>query len=128
MKFAWKESLAALIVGVLIGVGVCCKFDGKFRRGGWQTKGHFDRMLKKFDRKLNLNDSQKQQTATILEESRQKMKAFQNETLPKFDQIRAETRAKIREILNPDQQKKFDEMHAKWEARAEKRRAEWNKE
>jgi Spy/CpxP family protein refolding chaperone len=59
-------------------------------------------------RELNLSDDQAQQVGKIFEESSQKARDLQRQLDPQFQAIHMETRARIRQILNPDQQKKFD--------------------
>jgi Spy/CpxP family protein refolding chaperone len=59
---------------------------------------------------LNLSDAQTQQLGRIFDESSQKARDLQKQTDPQFRAIHLETRARIRQILNPDQQKKFDDF------------------
>ncbi len=59
---------------------------------------------------LNLSDAQTQQVGQIFDESSQKMRDLQKQIDPQFQAIHQETRARIRQILNPDQVKKFDEF------------------
>jgi Spy/CpxP family protein refolding chaperone len=66
--------------------------------------------VKTLKKVLNLSDAQAQQVGKIFEESAQKFRDLQKQMDPQFQAIHQETRAHIREILNPDQQKKFDEF------------------
>jgi Spy/CpxP family protein refolding chaperone len=59
---------------------------------------------------LNLSDAQTQQVGQIFDESSQKMRDLQKQIDPQFQAIHQETRVRIRQILNPDQAKKFDEF------------------
>lgn len=59
---------------------------------------------------LSLSDAQAQQVGQIFDESSQKVSDLQKQIDPQFRAIHLETRARIRQILNPDQQKKFDEF------------------
>ena len=52
---------------------------------------------------LNLSDAQAQQVGQIFDESSQKMRDLQKQMDPQFQAIHKETRARIRQILNPDQ-------------------------
>jgi Spy/CpxP family protein refolding chaperone len=58
---------------------------------------------------LNLNDSQVQKLGAIFDESERKMRDLQKQVDPQFQALHQETRAHIREILDPEQAKKFDE-------------------
>jgi Spy/CpxP family protein refolding chaperone len=57
---------------------------------------------------LNLTDGQAEQLRQIFAESAQKNRDLHKQTDPQFQAIHMETRARIREILNPEQQQKFD--------------------
>jgi HlyD family secretion protein len=65
---------------------------------------------------LNLNEEQQRKLDPILEDSRQQMMAMRGEQLSepqrqsRAQQIREATRQKIRAILTPEQQVKYDEM------------------
>ena len=67
--------------------------------------------------KLDLSDEQKAQLDTILEEGRKCMVDINTTYRAEFGKVRNTTRAQIREILTPDQQKQFDEMIAEQDAR-----------
>ena len=67
--------------------------------------------------KLDLSDEQKAQLDTILEQGRKCMVDINTAYRSEFGKVRNTTRAQIREILTPDQQKEFDEMIAEQEAR-----------
>jgi Spy/CpxP family protein refolding chaperone len=68
-----------------------------------------DRAVAHLKKELNLSDAQAQQVGQIFDESSQKVRDLQKQIDPQFQAIHMETRARIRQILNPDQQKKFDE-------------------
>jgi len=59
---------------------------------------------------LNLSDAQAQQVGQIFDEFTQKTRDLQKQVDPQFQAIHLETRGRIRQILDPDQQKKFDEF------------------
>jgi Spy/CpxP family protein refolding chaperone len=70
---------------------------------------------------LSLSDAQAQQVDQIFEESSRKVSDLQKQIDPEFQAIHMETRARIRQILNPDQQKKFDEFLRGIDARRKRR-------
>src|SRR3990167_7323824 len=91
-------------------------FRGK-RRGHWKKEGMKQYMLERFSKELHLSAEQKNQVSAIFEKRHPQMLALQAEMRPKFETLRNATDAEIRALLNADQQKKFDEIHAKMEAR-----------
>jgi hypothetical protein len=78
-------------------------------RGGGPDGGPTS-FLAHFKSELQLSDDQVKQIEGILEQSREQMTQFRNETRPRFMAIREQTETQMRAILNPEQQKKFDEM------------------
>ena len=69
-----------------------------------------DRAVAHFKKELGLSADQVQQISGIFEDTSQKVRDLQKQTEPQFQALHQETRGRIREILNPDQAKKFDEM------------------
>ncbi len=58
---------------------------------------------------LNLSDAQVQQLNQIFDEASKETRDLQKQIDPQFQAIHMETRGRIRQILNSDQQKIFDE-------------------
>jgi Spy/CpxP family protein refolding chaperone len=101
--------VATIILGAILGgVGAYYYlwYNGRLQH---PTSSRKERMehLKKV---LNLSDAQAQQIDRIFDESAQKAGDLQKQMEPQFQTIHLETRARIRQVLNPDQQKKFDEF------------------
>lgn len=116
-----KASWNWVVIGLLIGFASGAIFGKWYARenflshkGKTEIKQH---ILKKLDRKLHLTESQKKQISAIFDESHPKMTALHEEMRPKFEALRNQTDAKIRMVLNPEQQKKFDEMLSEMEKR-----------
>lgn len=125
MKFEWKQILTSLLIGLFIGAifgawGLRYSFYKKAWHGGVHGEKKYARMLKHFSSKLDLNSEQKQRVATILEDKRQKMQTLRAEINPKFKELRDTTSAEIKNVLTPEQQKKFDLMQKRWEKRWKK--------
>lgn len=114
MKPIWKSLVLVLLLGAVIGAGAAWWIGnyGPCARG-WEP---YATMVERFNKKLDLTPDQRQAIATILDENRQKIKALRAEVHPRFEEIRTATRAAIRQHLTPEQQVKFDAMHAEWEA------------
>ncbi len=86
-----------------------------------------EEQLQRLAKDLNLTDDQKGQIKPILEERHDKMqKLFSDESLSQGDrrskmrEIFEASNKKIRDVLNDDQKKKFDEMQARRRERMEK--------
>lgn len=80
------------------------------------------RMVERLKSDLNLNDDQVAKVRTILEESRKEFPPSRFAECPGFVQSRARTRARIREALTPEQQKRYDEINAQRDAEMSKER------
>ena len=117
MKLAWKQVVIAFMLGGCVGFAVAKSCGPRmFHRHGDGT--HFQqRLLDRFSSKLQLTPEQRTQVAAILEAKRQKMDALRAEIKPRFEEIRISTSGEIRQLLNPDQQPRFDAMETEWAAR-----------
>jgi len=86
-----------------------------------QGRGDFFEALQK---NLDLDASQSEKIRGIIDETREGYRQLQTEVSPRYDALRLDGRAKIRALLTPEQQQKFDQMTAERDARrqAEERR------
>jgi periplasmic protein CpxP/Spy len=132
-KLIWMAGLA-IVLGLALsaapahaqaGPGPEAKGQGGPRgRGMMSPEDQLNRLAKD----LNLTDDQKGQIKPILEDRHEKMqKLFSDDSLSQEDrrskmrEIFEASNKKIRDVLNDDQKKKFDEMQAKRRERMEKR-------
>jgi Spy/CpxP family protein refolding chaperone len=122
----WKKLTLIFICGIAVGF-VAHGFIAHARFARMNPEKRVERMLNRLEKKLKLTPEQKEQVSSILNASRQKVDGLHNEVRPRFESIRSETDAQIRAVLTPDQQKGFDEMRAKWDARRKKNRPPWEK-
>ncbi len=76
-------------------------------------EAHFNKMRQD----LNLSDDQATKIRAVLEETRNEYKQMRAELRPRFDEPRLRARARIRELLNDDQRRKFDAITAQIDAR-----------
>ena len=65
---------------------------------------------------LKLDDQQAASVRTVLDETRNEYRALRTELRPRFDEPRLKARARIRALLNSEQQQKFDAMVAAQDA------------
>jgi hypothetical protein len=78
-------------------------------------------------KKLNLTAEQKEKIWPLLSDKAKAWKDLHNEYWDKKMKLSDDYHAKVREYLNPDQQKKYDEMAAKWKAECKKYREKYEK-
>ncbi|HTS72051.1 MAG TPA: hypothetical protein VMO17_24005 [Terriglobia bacterium] len=105
LYFAVTIILGAVLGGA--GVYYFLWYNGRLQHPHGFNKVHAVEHLKKV---LNLSDAQAQQVGQIFDEFTQKTRDLQKQVDPQFQAIHLETRGRIRQILDPDQQKKFDEF------------------
>lgn len=121
--------VVSLIAGALLGVVLSRRqgppeygqIPGRFEQG--QTLRHDRGPLEKLSQMLNLSADQKVKLAEILKESRQETMQIQHKTKETFMEIKKKTDAKIREILTPQQQGKFDKLESDLQQRMGEGRA-----
>lgn len=75
-----------------------------------------NRMMERLRNDLSLNEEQVSKIKTIFEESRKEFPPSKFAECPGFKESRARTRARIRETLTAEQQKRFDEINAQRDA------------
>ena len=120
MKLAWKQMFIAFVSGVMVGV-VGARWCASYRvHHRWESGQFQTHMLQRFSSKLKLTPEQRTRVAAILDAKRQKIDALRAEIRPRFEEIRTSTAAEIRQLLTPEQQKKFDVMQAEWQAKQAK--------
>lgn len=89
---------------------------GQAGQGEHRQMPSIDEQVKKLADRLNLTDDQQAKTKTILEDQRTQAQALmkddslsQDDKRQKFMGLRQTTISKIKDVLNDDQKKKFDE-------------------
>jgi hypothetical protein len=68
-------------------------------------------------RNLDLNSQQAMEIRTIVDETRGDYRQLRAEVRPRYDSLRQKARVRIRALLSPEQQQKFDTMVAQRDAR-----------
>ena len=69
-------------------------------------------MVDRFANDFQLDEAGKAQVEKIFSEQQKKVEALHQEVFPRFESIRNETRARIRDVLSSEQREKFDHMNA----------------
>jgi len=101
--------LTIVLGAILGGAGVYyfLWYSGRLQHARGFNKDHAVAHLKKV---LNLSDTQTVQVGQIFDEFSQKTRDLQKQVDPQFQAIHLETRSRIRQVLDPEQQKKFDDF------------------
>ncbi|MBI3297107.1 MAG: hypothetical protein HYZ75_03015 [Elusimicrobia bacterium] len=120
MRIEWKQVVAGLAVGMILGAGMGAWRIRHLHRG-LGAEGHQRRMLERFSKRLELTDDQRAKVSTILDNKRRRLAAMRAEAAPKFEELRTSTRGEIRALLTPEQLPAFDKLAAEPEMRRKKR-------
>ncbi len=73
-------------------------------------------MLENMKRDLNLTDDQVSKIRVVFEDNRKEFQPKRFSECPSFKEMREKTNTRIRSILTPEQQERFDQINAKREA------------
>src|SRR5262245_15927384 len=115
----WLVLVAVFVLGSVTGAAL----TGLIRsRAGNERMDRERSMHERFDKmraELNLTDQQTTAVRAILDETRNEYRALKTELRPRFEEPRLKARAKIRALLTPEQQQKFDAMVARHDAERE---------
>ena len=106
---------------VLVVVFVLGSFTGGAVTGFYHAMSRSDRnaphdRFEKMRRDLNLTEDQTKSVSTILDETRNEYRSLRAELRPRFEEPRQKARTRIRALLTPEQQQKFDAMVAQQDA------------
>ena len=117
-----KLWLAVVAVFALGGVtGALLDSAYRLRAGAARTESRgrrdHEEVFERMRRDLQLNDSQSAEVRKILEQTRGDYRALRAEARPRFDSIRQSARTRIRALLTPEQQQRFDAKVAERDAR-----------
>ena len=111
---------------VLVVVFVLGSITGAALTGLYRSRAGADRpekaMHERFDkmrRELNLTDEQTKSVSAILDDTRNEYRSLRAELRPRFEEPRQKARTKIRALLTPEQQQKFDALVAQQDAQRE---------
>jgi Spy/CpxP family protein refolding chaperone len=112
--------LALFVVGVGVGVlGTHLFYAQQIRRHGGGGAFGVHRFVARLERELNLTADQSRRIDEILGQSRMESDALRRELLPRVREHMRQTRERIREVLSPEQQARFDELQRRHGRRAE---------
>jgi Spy/CpxP family protein refolding chaperone len=112
----YAVALAIFVLGGVAGGAVAHALSERDERelaaGGFE--GFEQRKLRALTRKLDLSDEQRERVRVILREDRGARRKMTEEAFARcgkpLEQHRSETDARIRELLNPEQKQRFEEI------------------
>ena len=110
----WMLIVVVFVLGGVTGGSLDRLYLSKNPGPGERRGPH--RMMERLKSDLKLNDEQVGKIRTILEESRRDFNQSRLIDCPGVKPVRERTRARIRETLTPEQQKRYDEINAQRDA------------
>lgn len=114
----WLTLLGVFVLGCMTGAALDSAYRLRAADGGRQDgRGGRGDGFEKMKRDLNLNDQQSTEIRAILDQTRNDYRALRTEVRPRYDTIRQNARARIRALLNAEQQQRFDAKVAERDAR-----------
>ncbi|SRR6266481_155926 len=114
----WLVLLAVFVLGSVTGAALTGLYRSR-AAGGGGAEARERAMHERFEKmraELNLTDQQTASVRTILDETRNEYRTLRTELRPRFEEPRMKARARIRALLTPEQQQKFDAMVAQQDA------------
>ena len=117
----WKAIVGVIAVFVLGGLAGSITTIGLVRHR--LVHGHGSQMLenlivRRLSWNLRLDRAQREQLRAIVAEGHEEMKGIRTQIQPQVEDLLTRSEAKVRVLLRPDQQEKFDKLIAK-------RKAQW---
>ncbi|HKQ53311.1 MAG TPA: Spy/CpxP family protein refolding chaperone [Pyrinomonadaceae bacterium] len=110
----WLVVVGVFVLGSVTGAALDSVYRLKARGGG---PPHKERRFEEMKRDLSLTDEQAGQVRAILDETRNEYRALREKCRPQYDAARSAARGRIRALLTPEQQQKFDAKTAEHDAR-----------
>ena len=112
-------ALAVFVLGCVTGAALDSAY--RLRAAGHRRTQHSqqgrDEFFKSLQKNLDLDARQTEQIRAVIDETREGYRQLQTEVSPRYDELRRGGRARIRALLTPEQQQKFDQMTAERDAR-----------
>ena len=111
----WLVLVAVFVLGSVTGVALTGLYRSRAAGGEGREKAMHER-FEKMRTELKLTDEQTKAVKAIIDDTRNEYRALRTELRPRFEEPRQKARARIRALLTPEQQQKFDGMIAQQDA------------
>jgi Spy/CpxP family protein refolding chaperone len=112
----WLVLIAVFVLGCVTGVALTGLYRSRASSGPESRERAMHERFERMRTELSLTDQQTTAVRTILDETRNEYRALRTELRPRFEEPRMKARSRIRALLTPEQQKKFDALVAKQDA------------
>lgn len=110
-----RRATIAATLGFMAGLGAMALFA---HAGRWHhRRPDPERALKRFTKEFSLTVDQQKSVKAVLDDNAAKLDALHKETDAQLTDIKLSMRSQMRALLDGEQQKKFDEKVAKWDAK-----------
>ena len=116
----WKAIVGVIAVFVLGGLAGSITTIGMVRHRlvhGHGSEMMADLIVRRLSWELRLDRAQRAQLRDIVAEGQQEMKVVRKQIQPQIEEILTRSEVKVRVLLRPDQQEKFDKLIAERKAR-----------
>jgi len=121
----WLVLVAVFVLGSVTGVALTGLYRSRAAAGDRpeiREKAMHER-FEKMRTELNLTDEQTKAVQAIIADTRNEYRALRTELRPRFEEPRQKARARIRALLTPEQQQKFDGMTAQQDAQRDEQKS-----
>ena len=115
----WLVLVAVFVLGCVTGVALTGLYRSRASTGPESRERAMHERFERMRTELSLTDQQTAAVRTILDETRNEYRALRTEMRPRFEEPRLKARSRIRALLTPEQQQKFDAMVAQQDAQHE---------
>ena len=113
----WLVLVVVFVLGCATGVALTGLYRSRASGDKSEARDHMiQERFERMRRELSLTDQQATAVRTILDETRNEYRALRTELRPRFEEPRLKARSRIRALLNPEQQQKFDALIAQQDA------------
>ena len=103
----------AVIAGIAVsGLVLAQANPGQCAGGGWHGHGRGGFGLEGLTKSLNLTSDQQTKVQPIIDQAKPQIIAIHQDAMQKTKAVMDDTMSKIRPLLTPEQQKKFDDLKA----------------
>ena len=109
--------LAVFALGCVTGASLDSAYRLQASNGRGAGQPAKEDFFEAMQRNLKLNNQQATEIRSIVDETRGEYRQLRAEVRPRYDAFRQKARVRIRALLTPEQQQKFDTMTAQRDAR-----------
>jgi Spy/CpxP family protein refolding chaperone len=113
----WLVLVVVFVLGSITGAALTGLY--RSRSGADRPERAMHERFEKMRSELNLTDEQTKSVSAILDDTRNEYRSLRAELRPRFEEPRQKARTKIRALLTPEQQQKFDALVAQHDTQRE---------